>query len=64
MIQQVNTTHEEKVKMYMKCSKKELAEMLVLRDELLIDERDGVTQTITTGGTFIIDRTIPKIFPE
>lgn len=34
MIQQVNTTHEEKVKMYMKCSKKELAEMLARRDAI------------------------------
>ena len=29
----VNKTHEEKVAMYMKCKKKELAEMLATRDD-------------------------------
>jgi hypothetical protein len=32
-VQIVKQTHEEKVAMYMKCKKKELAEMLATRDD-------------------------------
>ena len=33
MIQIVKQTHEEKVAMYMKCKKKQFAEMLATRDD-------------------------------
>ena len=33
MVQVVKQTHEEKVAMYMKCKKKQLAEMLATRDD-------------------------------
>ena len=33
IVQVVKQTHEEKVAMYMKCKKKELAEMLATRDD-------------------------------
>ena len=33
MVQIIKQTHEEKVAMYMKCEKKELAEMLATRDD-------------------------------
>ena len=33
MVQVVKQTHEEKVAMYMKCKKKQLAEMIATRDD-------------------------------
>ena len=33
MVQVVKQTHEEKVAMYMKCKKRQLAEMLATRDD-------------------------------
>lgn len=35
MIQEVKMSHEEKVKMYMKCTKKELIEMLIESNRVL-----------------------------
>ena len=35
MIQEVKQTHEEKIKMYMACTKKELIEMLIEANRIL-----------------------------
>jgi len=37
MIQIVKQTHEEKLAMYMKCSKKKLAEMLIACNDIIED---------------------------
>ena len=42
IVQVVKQTHKEKVAMYMKCKKKELAEMLATRDDY--DEMLGNTE--------------------
>ena len=51
MCQVVPQTREEKVAMYMKCKKKELAEMMANRNiwEDILKETEP-TQTITTAG--------------
>lgn len=53
MMQVVEQTHEEKVQMYMKCTKRALAEFLATRDDL--DKRLSIAPSYTITTT-----TIPK----
>ena len=49
MVQVVKQTHEEKVAMYMKCKKKQLAEMLATRDDYKEMDNSSIYYYDSTG---------------
>lgn len=66
MVQVIEMTDKEKLKMYMKCSKKELAKMLIESNRIVFSRAlevstvDGVTFATIEGNTTVTRRNYPN----